>query len=246
VTNLKHEARNSTHETNPNVPSPNVSNIGTSSLKFVSCFVLRISRFVFLLIAGGCTNTIFPPRAGGPTTSIYVADYGRHSSLLLPTDRSDRAIVEYAFGDYEWFARGDTRWWVAVVAMLHSPQATLGRRYVAPPGPGNVGDEDIEFAKLLGANTLLRFDCPADRVEELGGRLDRRFKAEAGNDATVFSAYSDLWHVRDPAPYCAAHNCNHVSVAWLESLGCRVRGLHAFSRFRIASARDYELPQPPP
>jgi hypothetical protein len=89
---------------------------------------------LWLLVAAGCTNTIFPPRAAGPTTSIYVADYGRHSSLLLPTSLPDKTLVEYAFGDYEWFARGDTRWWVAVVAMLHSPQATLGRRFVVGEG----------------------------------------------------------------------------------------------------------------
>jgi hypothetical protein len=93
---------------------------------------------------------------------------------------------------------------------------------------------------------LLRFDCPADRVDALTAALDRRFVLEAGNEPPLYSAYSDLWHVRDPAPYWAAHNCNHVTVEWLESLGCRIRGPHAFSRFRLADERDYRLPEPPP
>jgi hypothetical protein len=55
-----------------------------------------------LLLCGGCTTTIVPPRAPADPVSVYVTDYGRHSSILLPDPRGH--LTEYAFGDWNWFA----------------------------------------------------------------------------------------------------------------------------------------------
>src|SRR6476660_4433070 len=100
-----------------------------------------LSVVVVLLSAGGCTTTVFPPpRTHGPTATLYITNYGRHSSLLLPISQTEYAptttvvattttpsattsvadpsvnprvvYVEYTIGDWAWFATGDTRWWV--------------------------------------------------------------------------------------------------------------------------------------
>jgi len=55
-----------------------------------------------LMLAGGCTSTVIPPKRVTDPAAVFLTDYGRHSSLLLP-DREGR-LVEYAFGDWDWFA----------------------------------------------------------------------------------------------------------------------------------------------
>src|SRR4051794_37158104 len=60
--------------------------------------------FVALLRPGvtGCGGPVRPPANVRDPVPIYVTDYGRHSTLLLPTD--DGRLEEFAFGDWDWLA----------------------------------------------------------------------------------------------------------------------------------------------
>ena len=183
---------------------------------------------VLMTVLVGCTTTVIPPQTNRPTTQVYLADYGRHSSLLLPEDSG--GYSEYAFGDWEWFAVGDTLLWVGIGSMLHSSQATLGRRNVE-------WQPDVkDFAHALGAEKVQRIACPVDRVAALAGALDQRYwrdAAHGGDDEIFYSDYSELWHVKDNENYCALHNCNHVTARWLRELGCTIRGPAMFSAFQV-------------
>src|SRR5439155_10764301 len=89
----------------------------------------RTWAILLLILAGGCSATIIPPASPSNSQTIYVADYGRHSSILLP--EPDGKFTEYAWGDWEWFALGDTSAPSAVRAVLFSDSSTLGQREVA-------------------------------------------------------------------------------------------------------------------
>ena len=67
---------------------------------------------------------IYPPQQSlkEPVT-VYVADYGVHSSLLLPT--GDGRFVEYAFGDWGYAAQNHCL-----------PQDAVGAGVVVPIGAG--------------------------------------------------------------------------------------------------------------
>jgi hypothetical protein len=173
------------------------------------------------LICSGCATRVIPPVVHGRSATVYLSDYGRHSSLLLPVRGG---YNEYAFGDWAFFARGDTRWWVGLRALLHSPQATLGRRFVAAP-QGTLSAHDID------ARHLVAFRAPAERVEALEMTLDAQFKR--GGSEPIYSDYSKLYHTRDPEAYWLLHNCNHVTARWLRQLGCRVQGSSFTSRFEL-------------
>jgi hypothetical protein len=178
--------------------------------------------------ATGCTTTVSPPAHPREPVTVYLTDYGRHSSVLLPT--SPGHYTEYAFGDWNFFALGNTHWWVAAQAMVSSPRSTLGRREVAVQH-----SNDEQLKKLLGCRRLMRFEAERLRAEVLSINLDRTFRVST--TAPMHSTYSDLNHVPDDERYWGCHNCNHVTAAWLRQLGCDVRGPAVLSSFEMQRAR---------
>ena len=185
-------------------------------------------RLILLLalVCTGCTTTVIPPRDVADPTTVYLTDYGRHSSLLL-RDPESKLLKEYAFGDWNWFAINKNTSGDAVEALLFSAGSTLGRRYLD-------AEDDIGDVKLkTTAETISAFTASRAKVNRLMTRLDDIF---ASHQKTVtYNALMGLWFVRTPDSYSAWHNCNHVTTRWLHSLGCETRGLGAFSKFKVLS-----------
>lgn len=182
-----------------------------------------------LLLAGGCATTVVPPAHVDDPVAVYLTDYGRHSSLLLP--RRTGGYDEFAFGDWNFFAKGNTAWWVQVQAMLRSPQATLGRRFVAYSGR-----DDEKLQKALGADRLIRIEVSRLRAEVLAEDLSAAFRRR--EEDLIFSDYSRLDHIPDDAHYWGLHNCNHVTAEWLRRLGCEVNGPAMLSNFVVRPPED--------
>ena len=94
-----------------------------------------IVRLLLLIItttgAGGCATTIVPPPHPVEPVPVFITDYGRHSSLLLP--HPGGGFTEYAFGDWNWFALKRTTSGDALQALFFSPASTLGRRQLSTP-----------------------------------------------------------------------------------------------------------------
>jgi hypothetical protein len=177
----------------------------------------------FLLFATGCSGTIYPPAHPSDPVTVYVSDYGRHSSLTLPLKNG--GYVEWAFGDWNWFALGKTQWNYALLAILWSPQSTLGRR-VVPPQPN-----DEQLRHVLSADRVTPIEVSADRAAALMDQLDLQYLQHASTQ--VYSSYSYMDHVKDCEFYNGLHNCNHVTMRWLRTLGCRVDGFGFLSKFKL-------------
>lgn len=182
-----------------------------------------IALLLFILAPGCATNVTAPQRVKDPAI-VYVTDYGKHSSILLPAPAG--GYDEYAYGDYNWFALGQVSVRNAFIAMLVSPKATLGTRHI-PIHQGQVEIED-----LAGCIRLTEFAVDRTRAESLEMTLAATFRKAAGSP--IHSDFSGLEHIEYSHHYWLFHNCNHATADWLRDLGCKVNGPAILSNFQVA------------
>jgi len=187
---------------------------------------------LLVILVGGCAATVHPqPRVLDPV-AVYVADYGIHSSLLLPN--GDGRFVEYCFGDWGYSAENHCWPQDALGALLISQESAFGRRYVSPagpeaqPAPVHPSPHRIErvFASRQDVQRLLR--ALADRYDRGAAR------------AMVHNPDNDTDYVKDTEHYSALNNCNHLTARSLRTLGCRVDGLTALSHFYVEGPQTLE------
>ena len=178
-----------------------------------------------LVVCGGCQAVIVPPQVspGEPKLPVFVADYGYHSSVILP--RAEGLMVEYAYGDWNFFAKNQKSWGTTLDALFSSEQATLARR-VLLRSPQQAG-----LQEALGAAYLIHFEAPRDKVEALDLELSRRFSQNL--DSIIYTPEQDSYFVKDAERYGIGNNCNHLTARWLQTLGCKVEGVVFGSRFKL-------------
>ena len=186
----------------------------------------RAAAVILVFFGVGCSAVIRPPAVSATDTiPVLVADYGYHSTIILPRPNGG-GMVEYAYGDWTYFGCNQKSLGTAVHALLASDQATLGRRILdrEPNQPG--------LKEAIGANAILTFPAPREKVEDLERVLERRFSEHL--DTIVYSPVHQLYFVKDGERYGVAHNCNHFTAQFLEQLGCRIEGVVLMSNFRLA------------
>ena len=178
-----------------------------------------------VFLAGGCAATVYPQAHPVRPTAVYVADYGIHSSLLLPTGNG--RYVEYAFGDWNFAALNHCWPQDAVGALLISFQSALGRRYVdvqpgeSDPHPVHPRPQHMQVVYVS-----------QDRIEQVVRELDDRY--QRGGHA-LHNPLNNTDYVRDDSEhYWVGNNCNHLTARCLEEMGCDVRGLVVLSKFDVA------------
>jgi hypothetical protein len=175
-----------------------------------------------LMLAAGCTSLVSPPATPIDPTGIYLADYGKHASLLFVHKGK---LTEYAFGDFDWFALNKNKWPDAMRALFVSRGGGLGRRELAPPATTqNVAD-------YVGARRVMGFAVSSSRVEALADALAKEYDQHA--EVMVYNSLIQLYFVHVPERYWMFHNCNHVVARWLRALDVDVGGLTTTSDFRI-------------
>ena len=155
------------------------------------------------LLLAGCTMTVTAPSAQRDPVTVYMADYGRHSTLFLP--RADGTWVEYAYGEWEWFALNNSGFLRSFPALLWPTQGTLGRRLKDRKPQGHA--LRVEKAACV---TLL-------------AELDAAFESE--RDTLVYNDVMKMEFVHFHQDFSACKTCNGVMVEWRRALGCDVRGL---------------------
>ena len=186
------------------------------------------------LITSGCTWRVHPPASVADPARVYLLDYGRHSSIVMPAPNRD--LVEYAFGDWNWFAANKNDPFHAIGALFFSGSSTLGRRFLQPVADINT------LVKMTGAHRGEGFDVSAERAAALAASLDQSYRNDL--DTKIFNPRTGLDHVRSDEPYGLIHNCNSETAKWLRSIGCDVDGTTLYSHFKViapaaaAHARD--------
>ena len=184
----------------------------------------------------GCANTIIPPAAPDAPTTVYLVDYGRHASLLLP-DEDDQTLLEYAYGDWSWFAEDRDDWYRVFPVLLWPTDGALGRWEW--PVDREAGED---YRHPLPCEVVHTIVVDEAAVRALRTDLAARYAAAA--ETPYFQPRYTLEFVHDPDAYHLLHNCNHVTAAWLRALGCRVRGSTMFSGWSVREVEDPDQPSP--
>jgi hypothetical protein len=180
---------------------------------------------MMLLIASGCTTAVYQPQqALAHPTTVYIADYGIHSSLLMPTGNG--RYVEYAFGDWNFAALNHCWPNDALGALLVSFQSALGRRFVdvhpgqTVPHPCHPMPHRIQAVQASEAEVAMV-------VKELDERYHRDDKV------VMFNPDNNMTYVKDSEHYSVANNCNNLTARCLREMGCEVHGWVVLSTFRV-------------
>jgi hypothetical protein len=183
-----------------------------------------LTAISLLLCLVGCSATIVPPAHVIDPVPVFVTDYGRHSSLVLPD--GDGHLVEYAWGDWDWFALEKTGVLDGIVAAFCSHGSALGTRRI------DASPQSTDLAHVLKCEHLLRFDADRARVTDVLDALRARYQRHI--DTQVYNRDVGLWLAHDDEHYAGWHNCNHVTAEWLRELGCCVEGTPFTSKFKLA------------
>ena len=182
--------------------------------------------FLFLLAGlglGGCQHVIQPPEAVSDPVSVFVIDYGRHASLALPKEEN-AGLVEWSWGDWNWFALERTGVAEGLQALFASPQSTLSRRELPPV------EDAKKLAARVGTEEVLVLDVERERARALQRHLEarwlrRREEAVKHPSGRIF--------VPDDARYSLFNNSVQEVARWLEALGAEVSGMGVTANFKL-------------
>lgn len=174
-------------------------------------------------LLAGCANAIVVPERRGGDSTIYLLDLGRHSRLAF--ECPDGGLVEYAYGEWRWYARMEDAYWRLPAVLLWPTQGTLGRRHWKGP------NAEARLRSAYGNLTL--FELPADgrKAAALARRLDRAF--ERRSDRRVHNRVYGLEFVPLGRDYWLFHNSNHAVRDWLRAAGFEVRGSGIVAQWRV-------------
>jgi hypothetical protein len=190
----------------------------------------RWAWFVVLVVVSllgvvGCATTVTPPAQVQNPVEVYLADYGRHSSLVLPRDAE--SMVEYAFGEWRWFALNQTGVFGAFRAICWGSRGTLGSRIISTVDHG-WQEESFHGVELFS------LQVEQEKAGALVERLEERWLR--GESEAVYNAVYDFHFVPVEQRYHLFRNCNPVVAGWLRELGCRVPGPALLSNWRLQEA----------
>lgn len=193
----------------------------------VRAMVALLTRFfgivLLLALSSACATRIVPPKKVPDPTTVAVINYGRHSSLVLP--RETGGSMEYAYGEWKWFAEEKTAPWRVFPALCWSTQGTIGRR------PLSFLPSDERALQQEGAKSVICFRVSAAAANRLEHRLDDEFSK---SPATLFNPDEKMYFAKVSDSYWGGHNCNTVLARWLKELGCEAKGTALFSDFELS------------
>ncbi|MCX7593452.1 MAG: DUF2459 domain-containing protein [Fischerella sp.] len=193
----------------------------------------RIAKFASLVIASILLvwmlspATIVPPANPAEPVTVYVTDHGLHSRLVLPSGNGE--LIQYAYGDWNYFALNQQDLRNGIAALLVPTQGTLGRRKFS-----NI----TELQQIIQQQdyTLLNLEVAQAKVTRLLKLLDERFNRNI--ETSIKNPQTGLTLVQDDQNYTLLHNSNHELVGWLQDLDCQVHGFIVWANFRVKHPQD--------
>lgn len=183
--------------------------------------------FILLLLLsglglGGCQHRIKPPASVSDPVGVFVIDYGRHASLALPEGQG--GLVEWSWGDWNWFALERTGIQEGLQALFASRRSTLSRRELATAASAD------ELAAATSAESVLSLDVERERAAALQRELEARW--QRGRDEAVEHPSGRVF-VPDAQRYSLFNNSVHEVARWLEALGAEVSGTSLTANFKL-------------
>jgi hypothetical protein len=175
-----------------------------------------------VILLSGCANTIYPPEELADIRQAYLVDLGHHSRLAL--ELPDGSLLEYGYGEWQWYARMEHQWWRVPAVLFWPTQGALGRRkWPAPHAQARLLDE---YDGLI----VLELSADARRADALIAQLGREFNRHP--EQQVRNDIYRLDFVPSPRPYWLFNNSNHAVKKWLQALGYEVTGSGIFAEWK--------------
>jgi len=182
--------------------------------------IFILAKWVILIFS---PTVIIPPTKPLEPVMVYVVDYGFHSRLVLP-DRAER-MVQYAYGDWQYFALQNNDILTTLKALFIPTQGTLNREQI-----NNLGTlkEVIEAQPRLN---LLEVEVAEEKMLKLRAKLQHRFYRNI--DSKITYNAGRIQFVKDDQDYTIFYNSNHQVAEWLKAMECEVEGVIILPRFQI-------------
>jgi hypothetical protein len=167
--------------------------------------------------------TIIPPINPINPVNIYLSDYGVHARLIMPSDKDK--CLEYAYGDWQYFALHQQDWLTGAAALFLPTQGALGRKL-----------KNCDRLQLLGRknNSLLSIAVEKIKVDRLLKVLNSYF--DRPGTMQIENPHTGMTLVPYDRTYTVLHNSNHELVRWLQDLGCRVEGFVLWANFKSVTS----------
>jgi hypothetical protein len=166
--------------------------------------------------------TIIPPNTPNNPVNIYVVDYGFHNRLILPD--GEGKWIQYAYGDWKYFALNQQDWITGAAALLLPTQGALGRRKLS-------NRDRLHLFAAQKDNAVLSITVEKTKVERLLNLLNAYF--DRASVTPVENPLIGMTLVTYDQKYTLLHNSNHELVRWLQDLGCRVEGFVLWANFQV-------------
>ncbi len=192
--------------------------------KLVVLLLLLATLGLFAIACG--TSVILPPAAPEDPVTTYLLMDDLHRGLWLP--REEGGLVEYGYGDWDWYANNHDSWYHVFDTILWSTQGTLGRRFSSSES----GDELRRqfYWMQLHEISVARKDMEALRRELADAYAE-------GVDRQVYNARYRMSFVPSQDGYWFGHNCNDAVADWLTKLGCEVSWVPIRIGLAVGTAR---------
>ncbi len=178
---------------------------------------------ITLWCTGGCAIKVWAPDQPAQPVKVAIADFGLHSSLLLPDE--DGLITEYVYGEWHYYALRKKDTLNKIRALLIPTRAATGTRVTNLPIDSLTDNTHIAKAKLL------KFWVSAKNVRQLTAYLEKR--RATYTKSSVYDQELHMTYFHDDSIYAIFHTCNDTMRHWLRLLGCRVKGLGIVTNYKI-------------
>lgn len=164
-----------------------------------------------------CASTVTAPAEVADPVRVFLLEEAMHTGLVLPptpgASGSPEQFVEFGYGDWSWYARGNDAWHDVFSTVLWPTRGTLGRRTF-----GARTAEELHRRAYWA--TLTPVVVSRARAAELRHRLQAEF--DEARKQVVVDRGLGFKFVPVEGSYWLPHNCADVAARWLEGLGCQV------------------------
>jgi hypothetical protein len=186
---------------------------------------LLFSNLCVLSLAAGCATMVTAPVELRDPVEVYVAHYPKslHNTLLFP---EDGGVVEFAYGDWRWYALDERSWGKVVKVLIVPTQGALGRRRVQWDGVYLGG-----LSYMLGSDALHAIKVDRTKADALRDELNAAYDARREDVAHNPRVRFDL--VPYDRAYWVGQTCNQVLAGWLRTLGCQLQGTNPIGHYRF-------------